>query len=157
MKILIIGFWFPPANVIGAIRLGKLARYLDRHGHDVRVLTTDLGDDRSLPLEIAGERVIYTEYRERRDWLAALPRRRGSHRPGAAAEGRAPVPVRRAGAAGALREFFRRQYYGVTGRLKMLDPSVRPGLSRDGQYRKLEQFLAAVHKGPGNRRWEGDA
>jgi hypothetical protein len=47
MKILIIGFWFPPANVIGAIRLGKLARYLDRHGHDVRVLTTGLGDDRS--------------------------------------------------------------------------------------------------------------
>ena len=43
------------------------------------------------------------------------------------------------------------------GRLKMLDPSVRLGLSRDEQYRKLEQFLAAIHKGPGNRRCEGDA
>jgi len=127
MKILIIGFWFPPANVIGAIRLGKLARHLDRHGHDVDVLTTGLDDDRSLPLEIAGERVVYTEYRERRDRLAALPWRRGSHRPGAAAE---------------------------AGRL---DPSVRLGLSRDEQCRKLEQFLAAIHKGPGNWRCEGDA
>jgi len=118
MKILIIGFWFPPANVIGAVRPGKIVRYLDRHGHDVRVLTTGLGDDRSLPLEIAGERVVYTEYRERRDWLAALPG--GAALIGAAAEASTPVPVRRAGAAGALPEFFRRQYYGVAGRTMAL-------------------------------------
>jgi len=28
MKILIIGLWFPPANVIGAIRLGELDQFL---------------------------------------------------------------------------------------------------------------------------------
>jgi hypothetical protein len=43
------------------------------------------------------------------------------------------------------------------GRLKILDPSVGLGLSRDEQYRKLEQCLAAIHRGPGNRRCEGDA
>ena len=74
MKVLIVSFWFPPANVVGAIRVGKLARYLDRHGHEVRVLTTNIGGDQSLPLEIPIEQVIYTEYRQRRDRLAHLGR-----------------------------------------------------------------------------------
>ena len=74
MKVLIVSFWFPPANVVGAIRVGKLARYLDRHGHEVRVLTTNIGGDQSLPLEIPIEQVIYTEYRQRRDRLALLGR-----------------------------------------------------------------------------------
>ena len=54
MKVLIVSFWFPPANVVGAIRVGKLARYLDRHGYEVRVLTTNIGGDQSLPLGSAG-------------------------------------------------------------------------------------------------------
>src|SRR5204863_330570 len=74
MKVLIVSFAFPPSNVIGAVRVGKLARYLDRRGHDVRVLTTDLVEDRSLPLEIARERVFYTEYRRRRQWLDQMAR-----------------------------------------------------------------------------------
>ena len=74
MKVLIVSFWFPPANVVGAIRVGKLARYLDRHGYDVRVLTAELGGDQSLPLEIPRERVIYTDYWQRRDRLALLSR-----------------------------------------------------------------------------------
>ena len=41
MKVLIVSFAFPPSNVIGAVRVGKLARYLDHRGHDVRVLTED--------------------------------------------------------------------------------------------------------------------
>jgi glycosyltransferase involved in cell wall biosynthesis len=69
MRVLIVTFAFPPSNVIGAIHVGKLARYLDRSGHDVRVLTTDLFEDRSLPLEISRERVIYTAYLERKSWL----------------------------------------------------------------------------------------
>ena len=69
MKVLIVSFAFPPSNVIGAVRVGKLARYLDHRGHDVRVLTTDAEDDRSLPLDIARDRVVYTEYRERKRWL----------------------------------------------------------------------------------------
>src|SRR6516162_241881 len=72
MKVLIVAFAFPPSNLIGAIRAGKLARYLDRRGHDVRALTTDIVDDRSLPLEISRERVIYTDYLERKGWLERL-------------------------------------------------------------------------------------
>jgi len=70
MKVLIVSFWFPPSNVAGAVRIGKLARYLHLRGHDLRVLTTDIGVDRSLPLEIPSERVIYTDYRRREDRLA---------------------------------------------------------------------------------------
>jgi glycosyltransferase involved in cell wall biosynthesis len=74
MKVLIVSFWFPPSNVVGAIRVGKLARYLHRRGYDLRVLTTDIGEDRSLPLEIPKEQVIYTDYRQREDWLTPLVR-----------------------------------------------------------------------------------
>ena len=74
MNVLIVSFWFPPSNVVGAIRVGKLARYLDRRGYGLRVLTTDIGEDRSLPLEIAREQVIYTEYRQPKDRLASIIR-----------------------------------------------------------------------------------
>jgi hypothetical protein len=74
MKVLIVSFAFPPSNVIGAVRVGKLARYLDQRGHDVRVLATDLVEDRSLPLEISRERVFYTEYRQRQHWIDRIAR-----------------------------------------------------------------------------------
>lgn len=41
MKILLVTWYFPPSRTIAAVRLGKLARYLLAHGHDVRVLTPD--------------------------------------------------------------------------------------------------------------------
>src|SRR5438270_1657260 len=110
MKVLIVSFAFPPSNVIGAVRVGKLARYLDRRGHDVRVLTTDLVADRSLPLEISRERVFYTEYRQRQHWIdrmarllrgrTALPA--GGHYEDASAQDSPP--------AGSLRRTFRRHY-----------------------------------------------
>ena len=79
MKVLIVAFWFPPSNVIGAIRLGKLARYLTRHGYEVRVLTTDIGKDRSLPLEIPRQWVVYTDYRKSENGLGSLARRFRRH------------------------------------------------------------------------------
>ena len=114
MKILIVGFWFPPANVIGAIRLGKLARYLHRHDHDVRVLTADVAEDRSLPLEIPRERVVYTDYVKRANWIDILVRALRARRddPLPASEG-SPVPGLGVTAAGSLREFIRRHYYGM--------------------------------------------
>jgi len=74
MRVLIVSFWFPPANVVGAIRVGKLARYLNGRGYEVRVLTTEIGGDRSLTVEIPIEQVIYTDYRQRSDRLAVLGR-----------------------------------------------------------------------------------
>ena len=37
MKILIVSWFFPPANTIGAVRLGNLAGYLEKQGHDMSV------------------------------------------------------------------------------------------------------------------------
>jgi hypothetical protein len=85
MRILIVSIAFPPSNVIGAVRVGKLAGYLDRRGHDLRVLTSQVGDDLTLSLEIAPERVLYTENRERMhlpDRVARHPVRRATSRPG---------------------------------------------------------------------------
>jgi glycosyltransferase involved in cell wall biosynthesis len=113
MKVLIVTFAFPPSNVIGAIRVGKLARYLDRRGHDLRVLTTDIFEDRSLPLEIPRERVVYTEYRKRRDWFDRFtrPMRRRSAVP--EGTGSRVAPAREGSVFRTLREKLRQQYYGL--------------------------------------------
>src|SRR4051794_27287817 len=39
LKVLLVSAWFPPANVIGAIRVGHFAKSFHDDGHDVRVLT----------------------------------------------------------------------------------------------------------------------
>jgi glycosyltransferase involved in cell wall biosynthesis len=65
MKILIVAFRFPPSNLIGAVRVGKLGRYLHHKGYDVRVLTTDISEDRSLPVEIPRKCIVLTRFPER--------------------------------------------------------------------------------------------
>ena len=113
MKVLIVSFWFPPSNVVGAIRVGKLARYLVRHGHEARVLTTDIVEDRSLPLEIPREQVIYTDYRQRRDWLAVLGRTfRSRAAAGVAPSGEAYREESKRQRQPAL-DWFKRQYHGL--------------------------------------------
>jgi hypothetical protein len=39
MRILMVAFNFPPYNVIGAVRAGKLAKFLHQRGHELRVLS----------------------------------------------------------------------------------------------------------------------
>ena len=113
MRVLIVSFSFPPSNVAGAIRVGKLARYLHLRGHDVRVLTTDIGADRSLPVEIPRERVIYTDYQQRQDRLAQLLRSLWQHQattPDAGGvRGLIEVPTR----ARSLRKWLQVQYNGL--------------------------------------------
>src|SRR5438270_8497809 len=113
MKVLIVSFAFPPSNVIGAVRVGKLARYLDRRGHDVRVLTTDFVEDRSLPLEIARERVIYTEYRPRQHWIDPLVRLLRGYTACARGDRREDAPPQGGAPARSLRQTFRRHYLGL--------------------------------------------
>ncbi|UEM20070.1 glycosyltransferase [Skermanella mucosa] len=61
LKVLILSWYFPPSNTIGAIRVGKLAKYLMRRHVDVRVVTAREPDlAKTLPLEIPPERVVYT-------------------------------------------------------------------------------------------------
>ena len=53
VKLLLVCWYFPPANTIGAVRMGKFAKYLSRRGYDFRVLTgRDWGLPETLPLEI---------------------------------------------------------------------------------------------------------
>lgn len=61
MRILLLSWYFPPGNTIGAIRVGKLARFLHESGHDVRVVCgAKWNMPRTLPLEIPFERVTFT-------------------------------------------------------------------------------------------------
>ena len=63
MKILLITWHFPPKNVIAALRVGKLARYLHGAEHDIRVLTVkDEDGNRSLKLEVPAENVCRTDW-----------------------------------------------------------------------------------------------
>ncbi len=41
MRLLIVSYYFPPYNTIGAVRVSKTARLLAQWGHDVRVLCAD--------------------------------------------------------------------------------------------------------------------
>ncbi len=113
MRVLIVSFAFPPSNVIGAVRVGKLARYLDQRGHDVRVLATDVVEDRSLPLEISRERVLYTGYCQRQHWVDRVARwLRGQTALQAGvrhkdARGQDGAPAR------SLRQTFRRHYFAL--------------------------------------------
>ncbi len=60
LNVLLVARAFPPENIIGAVRIGKLAKYLEDRGHDVRVVaaTPTTG---SLPLEIPRDHVVYAE------------------------------------------------------------------------------------------------
>lgn len=52
IRILLISYWFPPSNVIGAVRAGKFARYMREVGHDVRVIAGPAQPPLGLALEI---------------------------------------------------------------------------------------------------------
>jgi hypothetical protein len=112
MKILIISFRFPPSNFIGAIRVGKLGRYLHRRGCGVRVLTTDLSQDRSLPLEIPKECIVNTDYREYEFWVERVLLQRSRVAGSLAGVGRPPRTVS-APPYDSLTDKLRKHYYGL--------------------------------------------
>lgn len=63
MKLLIISFAFPPFNSIGAVRVGKTAKYLTELGHDVRVVTArDQPFPSTLQVEVDSDDVVYTKW-----------------------------------------------------------------------------------------------
>ena len=62
MKLLLISWYFPPVNTIGAVRIGKLARFLFEHGHELGVVAgKDWGHPETLPLELPLKRVAYVK------------------------------------------------------------------------------------------------
>ena len=112
MKVLIVSFSFPPSNTVGAIRVGKLARYLERRGYELRVLTTDVDEDRSLPLEVPKECAVYTDYRKRRYWLGVSVGRFRS-RPAIGSDEVSPAQDKRPRKL--IWDMLRRQYHGMVG------------------------------------------
>lgn len=63
MKILIVSYFYPPYNNIGALRVGKLAEYWIKTGHDVRVVTAaDQPTPPTLAATIPAEFVTYTPW-----------------------------------------------------------------------------------------------
>jgi glycosyltransferase involved in cell wall biosynthesis len=63
LKILIVSWYFPPCNTIGALRVGKFVRFLIERGHDVGVVSgSRWGHPETLPLGVPLERVVYTDW-----------------------------------------------------------------------------------------------
>jgi glycosyltransferase involved in cell wall biosynthesis len=63
MKILLISWYFPPSNTMGALRVGKLAKYLLAQGHDVTVLSArDVPRPQNLPQDFPESQVVRTNW-----------------------------------------------------------------------------------------------
>jgi glycosyltransferase involved in cell wall biosynthesis len=72
MRILLVSYFFAPANSIGALRVTRLASFLIRAGHDVRVLAVaDAGGPRTLDCDLPDAYVARTPQLE----INWLPRR----------------------------------------------------------------------------------
>ena len=75
MKLLLISWYFPPVNTIGAVRVGKFARFLFEHGHELGVVAgKGWGYTETMPLEFPLERVAYVKPVDM-SFLANLPQR----------------------------------------------------------------------------------
>lgn len=98
MRVLLVSWYFPPANTVAAVRTGKLARFLLDQGIEVRVLTAGArGLPETLPLEIPPSLIRATRWRD----LGALPavlRRRPTR------QGDAPAAVRSEARGGSWRK-----------------------------------------------------
>lgn len=71
LKILIVSWYFPPFNTMGALRIGTLASDLLGRGHDVRIVTgRDLAEQPTLPADFPKERVCRTPHFD----IDALPK-----------------------------------------------------------------------------------
>jgi hypothetical protein len=64
MRLLVVSYFFPPFNNMGAVRVGKTAKYLMKtFGHDVRVVTAASQPfQATLPPELPADRVTYTKW-----------------------------------------------------------------------------------------------
>src|SRR5262245_994482 len=63
LKVLFIAWYFPPSNTIAAVRLGKLAKFLCKAGHDIRILTAaNVPYAQTLPVEIPSEWILRTSW-----------------------------------------------------------------------------------------------
>jgi glycosyltransferase involved in cell wall biosynthesis len=100
-RILIVSFRFPPYQSVGAVSVGKTAKYLAALGHDVRVVTArDQLVPRTLPVEIDRGSVVSTGWLDPSRGAAIVSGGRGRvAETGFSASANAPGFVRRVGRA----------------------------------------------------------
>ena len=82
VRILLIAWYFPPHNDVGALRTSALAHYLASRGHDIRVLSAvrDMPDS-SLRMPIKEDWVVRTPWIDVDSWSIRR-------------EGRSPRPLK---------------------------------------------------------------
>jgi glycosyltransferase involved in cell wall biosynthesis len=114
MKVLLVSHAFPPVNLIGAVRVGKFAKYLCDAGHEIRVIAATPAN-MALPLEIPAECVAYVEDRPVDQLFDGALRRWRRIRGGAEAKNAEPgsggAPSRRLGITWS--DTFTRHYYAL--------------------------------------------
>jgi glycosyltransferase involved in cell wall biosynthesis len=135
MKILIVTWYFPPVNAIGAVRLGKFARYLAEHGHDIGVVAgSRWGMPETLPLEFPLQRVAYADWRDINApprWAARTVRQilgRGGSAPASAAAPDAAPSGEGGGALRGLSELYVNFLNVPDGRIGWYPDLVRKGM-----------------------------
>jgi glycosyltransferase involved in cell wall biosynthesis len=121
MKILIISYFFPPYNSIGAVRLGKFARHLKDYGHDIRVISADKqywkgSLPQTLAVDFPADQVCYTY------WLKppALLQHTTVTRYKA-------MQTSKRGFAGNVKTFWRRGIFGLYGSFGWIPFAVQQG------------------------------
>ena len=63
MRILLISYYFPPYNCVGAVRPAKLAKFLERQGHEVKVISArNQPFLKGLELPFNESHVVYTPW-----------------------------------------------------------------------------------------------
>lgn len=69
MKVLIVSWYFPPCSTMGALRVGKFAKYLVAEGHDVKIVCAkDQPFAMDHPVEVPENIIFYTPWRDV-NWL----------------------------------------------------------------------------------------
>ena len=106
VKILIVSWFFPPSSTMGALRIGKLARFLTARGHEIRVVTVkNAPHAQTMAVEIDEQVVTRTPWIDvNRVSLSGLRRRIWPGKAGTAqmrtagkAPAKDPTPRRRSG------------------------------------------------------------
>lgn len=134
-RLLLVSYLFPPYAGIGALRTGKLAKFLTERGWDVRALAADTHEAKSLPLEIPADHVRHTGWFEVDHaldrFVPAWYRRKPAVPAGAAAEPAATGASAESGGESRLRAALRRAYVEMVrwpdNRIGWLPEAVRAG------------------------------
>ena len=108
MKILIVSWYFPPCSTMGALRVGKFAKYLVAQGHDVKIVcANDQPYAKDHPVEVPADIVHHARTRNV-NWLPVkvqylrvwLGKRRSGRDTGGNGEKEAAAPATTAASAG---------------------------------------------------------